>query len=205
MRQLDIILWLLFFFGKLIIIHTFALPKSDAVKWMDEYMIPFYSLKEGIHNFSFEAGNKFFEHFDNPDIRGGNINVDLSFNKKSGFLELNFKIQGFLIVICDRCLENFKYSIITEETLYVRFGDEAEEETDNVIIIPREETRINVAQYIYEFSALSLPVQKIHPVINDISGCNKEMLKKLEEHQNKESENIDPRWEELLKLRNKKK
>lgn len=170
---------------------------------MDDYTIPFYSLKEGNHEYEFEAGKKFFEHFENPDISGGSVKIKLNLHKKATFMELDFILDGFLTVTCDRCLDSFDYRFQAKESLYVRFGDKPEEQSDKVIIIPREESRFNIAQYIYEFSALSLPVRKVHPDNkNGQSGCNPEMLKKLEEHEAKENNTIDPRWETLLKVRN---
>jgi uncharacterized protein len=175
------------------------------VKWLDEYTIPYHGLSQGMHEYDFEVKKRFFEHFENPDIPGGEVSVSLKLNKKSAFMELDFQIIGYLSVVCDRCLEVFNKEVDLKEKLYIRFGDVEEEESENVIVLPREETRLNIAQYIYEFSALNLPVQRIHP--EDKNGnpeCNKEMLKKLDQFQAKEEEKVDPRWEALLKLKNNK-
>jgi uncharacterized metal-binding protein YceD (DUF177 family) len=181
------------------------------VSLIDDYVIPYHGLKEGLHEYDFEAKSGFFEFFDNPDIQAGNLEVKLKLIKTSQFMELKFKISGFLRMFCDRCLEEFDQKVDTEAELIVRFGDEFEEISDKLIVVPREEGRINIAQYIYEYAALSLPVQNIHPDDeNGNSTCNKEMLKKLEElsvsgtGQNEDIDNydnIDPRWELLKKLK----
>ncbi len=179
---------------------------------MDDYVIPFYGLKEGMHEYSFEAKTRFFEFFDNPDVAGGDLSIELNLIRKSQFLELKFNIEGSLHVYCDRCLGEYEQEIDTTAILFIRFGDEFEEVSDQVIIIPRDETRINVAQYIYEFAVLGLPTRKIHPdQKNGESGCNPEMIKKLAEHAGKDSglseeapgeeNDIDPRWEILKKLK----
>lgn len=170
---------------------------------MDDYMIPYYGLSNGIHEFDFEAGDKFFEHFENADILGGKLEIHLILDKKPGFMELDLDMKGYLRVVCDRCLDDFDFSIRSDQKLFVRFGDISEEQSDNVIVIPREETRLNIAQYIYEFAALSLPVQKLHP--EDAAGntkCNKKMIGKLEQLKSRNENEIDPRWEALLKLKN---
>ncbi len=174
------------------------------MKWLDEYTIPYHGLSQGIHEYDFEVEKRFFEHFENPDIPGGEVTVKLKINKKSAFMELDFHIVGFLSVVCDRCLDVFDSDMDLREKLFIRFGDEEEEESDNVIVLPREETRLNIAQYIYEFSVLNLPVQKIHPEDNNgNSQCNKEMLRKLDQYQANEEDKMDPRWDALMKLKNK--
>jgi uncharacterized protein len=176
-----------------------------VVSLIDEYLIPFHGLKEGIYDYEFDAGDDFFELFDNPDIKGGDLKVYLNLNRGARFLEFKFKITGHLQVTCDRCLENLNFQTDTENELIVRFGEEREEVSDSVLIISREETRFNVAQYIYEFAALSLPIKRIHPDKADgSSGCNKEMIEKLENLKPSEEDKIDPRWDALKKLKSKK-
>lgn len=173
---------------------------------IDDYLIPFYGLKEGKYDYEFEAGSKFFEFFENPEIHGGDLKIDLRLYRKASFLELKFRIKGTLNVTCDRCLEDFDHEINSKNELYIRFGDNFEEISDSIIVIPREETRINVAQYIYEFSILALPLQKVHP--EDERGnpaCNREMIDKLSKMApNEADQESDPRWDALknLKLKN---
>ncbi len=170
---------------------------------MDDYTIPFYGLKEGVHAYSFEIDDGFFEFFDNPDIPGGKLKVLLSLTRKASFLELEFSFKGYLKLICDRCLDTFEYPIDFTEKLFIQFGEEDGEQTDRVVIISREETRLNVAHYIYEFAALNIPVKKVHPDNEQgVTYCNQDMIRKLEQHQGNSEENIDPRWEVLKKLRN---
>lgn len=175
------------------------------MSWIDEYMIPFYGLKEGIHEYEFEAGDKFFNHFENPDVQGGDLRVHLILKRKSSFLELKLGITGSLRVACDRCLEFFDHQLDAQEELFIRLGEKEEEISDRVVMIPRGETRINIAQYIYEFSILNIPPQRYHPVNEEgIPECDPEMLRKLEEYSPGEEKNeIDPRWEVLSKLMKK--
>lgn len=172
---------------------------------IDDYLIPFYGLKEGKYDYEFEADNKFFELFENPDIHGGNLKINLQLYRKANFLELKFSIAGTLNVTCDRCLEDFDHEIDSKNELYIRFGDDFEEISDTIIVIPREETRINIGQYIYEFSVLALPLQKIHPEDeNENPGCNREMLEKLNKMSPlADDQETDPRWDTLKNLRSK--
>ena len=166
------------------------------MKLLDEYEIPFNGLNEEIHEFSFKAGPGFFEFFQNPDYNSGNLDIMIMLVKKPVFLELKFNISGTIRLLCDRCLEEFDHPISVKELLIIKLGDKFEELDNEVIIVPREETRINVAQYIYEFAILSLPFRKIHPE----SGCNPEMLRRIKELNNDTFKDTDPRWDKLKKI-----
>ena len=60
----------------------------------------------------------------------------------------------------------------------VKFGHEYAEEGDNLIVIPEEEGEINVAWFMYEFIALSVPMKHVHAP----GKCNKAMTGKLNKH-----------------------
>ena len=168
---------------------------------MDVYEIPIYGLKEGKHVYDFEAGAQFFENFENPDITGGDLKIMLVLDKKVQFLKLDFSIQGILRTICDRCLDELIFPVSINEELFVHFGEDMQEISDKVIVIPREESRLNISQYIYEFSALALPVRKTHPVdSNGNPGCNREMIDRINEHLSSRKNDTDPRWDALKNL-----
>lgn len=164
---------------------------------MEEYEIPIFGMKEGIYDFGFSAGKEFFEHFGNPEIPSGKLKVGLKVIRRSQFLEFHFEITGSLRVTCDRCLEDFDHPAESEELLYVRYGERSEEVADNIVLIPAEQSRFNIAPFIYEYAVLSLPIQKIHPE----GRCNPEMLKKLNAHRIQEEQKNDPRWDILKKLK----
>src|SRR5690606_41919015 len=89
--------------------------------------------------------------------------------------------------------------------LVVKFGDEYNDENEDILIIPHGEYEINVAQYIYELIILSMPAKRIHPGIAD-GTLQSDILKKLEEldrkglEEKEKTEDIDPRWNTLKKL-----
>jgi len=176
-----------------------------VLKLMEEFDIPVHGLKEGIYNYDFKIQKGFFDFFENPDLPGGDINLSLTLLKRSQFIELDFKINGVLALVCDRCLDDFDLEINLVEKLFIRFGDNFEELDDNVIVLPKEESRLNIAQFIYEFVALSVPFKRVHPdKKNGESGCNPEMIKKLNELKVDDNpinnNNIDPRWDKLRNL-----
>lgn len=165
-------------------------------------MIPFTGLKDGKHLFDFSLDDRFFEAFEESEVKKGNLEVRIGLIKNPRFLELHFSLKGKAQVMCDRCLDYFDMPVEYEDTLYFRFGEETYEQSENVIILSSRESEIDVSQYLYEFTHLSLPYRKVHPVINGESTCNKSMVEQL----NKfivENKRPDPGWDQLKAISDK--
>ncbi len=170
----------------------------------DQFSIRFPGLKTGIHLFEFEINNTFFESFENSEIKSGKVFVELQFDKKEKMMTLLFSLKGNVALECDRCLDIYEQPINSTSHIILKLGKFRKEESDEVEIIPESANEINVAQYIYEFINLALPLKKTHPY--NIKGeplCNKIILEKLKEHQSEkqQTEDADPRWDTLKNLK----
>ncbi len=102
----------------------------------------------------------------------------------------------------------FQLPIDTGIDVVVKFGDEFNDENEELLIIPYSEFKINIAQYIYETIVLTIPLKRIHPGVND-GSLQSEVLEKLnefkigdQEEEFKEDTNntIDPRWDKLKEI-----
>ncbi len=165
-----------------------------------QFQISFGGLKLGNHRFEFEIDNRFFEAFEYSEYKTGSLNVIVDMEKQQRMLILAFSVTGTIDVVCDRCLGIFPLEIKGENNLFVKFGSDNHEESDDVVVIPEGETRFDAGHYIYEYIVLSVPIRHIHPESEDgTSGCDPEALKKLSEL--KSREHTDPRWEVLKKLK----
>ena len=124
--------------------------------------------------------------YEMSEIGDANICVRLTLVRHTHFLELDFVLEGWAEVVCDRCLDPLKLDMASEAQMFVKFGEhESEDDSDDndVIIMPYGEDRLNVAQYLYEYAHLSLPLRKVHPDDeNGQSRCNAEMINRLEEY-----------------------
>ena len=185
-------------------IHFFGI-----VGWKTKYSIEFKGLKEGLHDYEFEVDNKFFEHFNKSLVEVGAVKAVVQLEKRSSFLKLNLLLNGWIELTCDNCLELYHQNIEMETEQFVKFGEETEfDEGDNVIWVLPEEHAINLAQVIYEYIILSIPLRQVHPDETGENSCNPEMIKKLNEYTHHEAENedkddeIDPRWAALKNLKN---
>ena len=167
-----------------------------------QYTIPFKGLKEGKYDFNFVVDNSFFEQFESSEVKRGVVNVQVELIKHSQFLELQFDINGKITVNCDRCLEPFVTRINHQAMLYVRFGEKTLEQSDDLLILADSENEVRLDQLIYEYIHLALPIQHIHPELDGMSGCNPEMMEKLNalDADDQEDATEDPRWEKLKGL-----
>ena len=184
-------------FGKIVV----------RMKKLNEFLIPFIGLKLGKHQFEYQINKAFFESFDYDEFENADIKVSVVLDKKNTMLELNFKHKGTIHVPCDLTNEMFDFPIKGNLRVIVQFGEEYNDDNDELLILPHGEHEINIAQIIYEMIALSIPFRKVHPGVKD-GTLDSEALRKLNElrveeikEENKNTEdNIDPRWDKLKQL-----
>lgn len=191
--------------------HSRSLGQIIAeMKQTKEYTIPFVGLKLGKHKFEFQINKAFFEIFDYDEFENSDIKVHVVLDKQSNLLDIKFKHEGTLNVPCDMTGEDFDLPIKGDLKLIVRFGEEFNNDNEELLILPYGEFEIDIAQYIYEMIVLSVPSRRIHPGIKD-GSLDTEALTKLreltitelkeeKEEEKKEEENIDPRWDKLKQL-----
>ena len=168
-----------------------------------EFMLPFVGLKEGVHHFKYDIENTFFKAYDFNDFFDAKIKVDLTFDKKATLMNLSFKALGSVEVACDVSNEHFDFPIDTNYDWIIKFGDDYNNDNDEILIIPHGTYQIDVAQPIYEMIVLAIPLKIIHPGIED-GTLESEILNKLEELKPKErstsEQESDPRWNKLKDL-----
>lgn len=192
-------------------LYTIALGKLDI------YKVELKNMREDSAKYEYTLDNQFFADIDAPEIQKGKLKVDLSVKKSLGVYVLNFHTEGMVIVPCDRCLDDMELEVETDDSLKVKLGLTFSEE-DDIVVVPEEDGYINVAWFIYEFIALSLPMKHVHAP----GKCNKGMMGALSKHLrtsddedrledgyveedeslDDDNREIDPRWTELKKILN---
>lgn len=176
------------------------------MKKVKAYSIPFVGLKTGEHLFEYHIDNTFFKDFDFDEFNSADVTISLAFNKKPTLMELDFISKGSVNINCDLTNEPFDQPVNDQFKLIVKFGEEFNNDNEEILIIPHGEYELNVAQYIYELVVLSLPYKRVHPGIED-GTLKSEILDKLEELSPSQSTELDqdqnndnPTWEKLKKL-----
>ena len=174
-----------------------------------EFLIPFIGLKLGKHHFEYQIDNAFFEIFDYNEFNNSDIKVNVVLEKKSSLMELAFSHKGAVNVPCDMTNEEFDLPIKGKMKLIVRFGEEFNNDNEELLILPHGEYQIDIAQYVYEMIALSVPLKRIHPGVKDGSLKTEALTKlkelsieelKIEHKKEQKEEDIDPRWDKLKQL-----
>lgn len=179
----------------------------------DAYKIDLKGMKNDTYSCEYVLDNHFFESIDSPEVQKGKVHVALTVKKTAGLYELSFKTEGVVQVTCDRCLDDMDQPVTSTDKIKVKLGEDFSESGD-IVIIPEETGEINVAWFMYEFIALSIPMKHVHAP----GKCNKAMMGTLnkylrvsadenaeemeveEETADDKEQVIDPRWNELKKI-----
>lgn len=182
------------------------------MKELSKYNIDIYGLEDKRYDYDMESGDAFFEELEQDIIEHGHFKTHIELNKSATMIQLHFHTEGTLGLVCDRSLEPYEEQFVSDEKLILKFGDQTQELTDEIEIISRNTNRINVARYVFEFIALSLPVKKIHPGLrteedDEFSEDEEEAVLVYssedtgDEEEESTEEQVDPRWEALKKLK----
>ena len=173
-----------------------------------EYEIAFVGLKPGEHHFTYDITEKFFEPFQEQDFTNCQTTVKLRLEKNNGFMMLKFDLDGKVEVVCDRCGNNLPMQLWDEFNIIVKMTEDPEvmndrEEDPDVYYISKSESHINVADWIYEFINLSIPMQKMCKE-DEIGGsqCNSEVLDKLKRMDEEAKVDSNAIWKGLDQFKN---
>ena len=169
---------------------------------LEQLEIDLKELSEGLTELRFDLGDAYFASLDEDEIKRGKVCVALSVRRTENYFELDFHTEGSVVIPCDVCLDDMDQPIETNDRVVVKFGDEYSED-DDLITVDEREGLLDVSWLIYEFIALNIPAKHVHTP----GKCNAAMIKVLEEHsatrssgENEEAA-VDPRWNELEKLK----
>ena len=189
--------------------------EDNEVKALAKYDIEIQGLKLEKYVYEFESDGAFFGALSQDLIESGQFKAVLQLEKTSTMVILDFKIAGEIDLICDRSLDEFKEPIDLTERLIIKFGDHDEELSDEIMLIRHETARVNVAQVIFDFIALSLPMKRLHPRFRaqesseanfeeeGIMVFSSDSTQKVVSFDKEETPKptTDPRWEALKNLK----
>ena len=185
--------------------------KLDGNVKQQDFSINIFSLKKGNHEFEYEINGEYLKLF-NPDlVEDANLEVILDLKKSETMVEANFNIQGTVQLVCDRSLEVYPEEVNTQNRIFFKYGEEAQELSDEIEIIPFNQHEIDISHLIYEFVAIIIPMKKLHPKFQEeeddeefesLIYSSKEAQQESEEEQNEDDnkKDIDPRWEALKNI-----
>jgi len=177
---------------------------NEAKNVLAPFVLAFAGLKEGIHHFSLDITSKFFDAFDYTEFNDVTLRAAIELNKKATLLELQFAISGFVNLSCDVSNEPFDMPFEATHELVVTFGEEYNDENEELLMLPYGSHQVDVAQTLFETIVLAVPQKRVHPGIAN-GSLQSDLLDRLEALRPKESTKVmeatDPRWDALKKLK----
>lgn len=170
---------------------------------LTNFDIDLKSLKDAETLFSYHLNDGFFEALDASELEKGDVEAEVVVRRTTDSLfELDFTVEGDVVVLCDRCLDEMTQAVEGNGRLIARFGTE-ESDDDDLVVVDENSGVLNIAWYIYEIIALAIPIKHVHAP----GKCNRAMMEMLSEHSatrssgGVEEKPVDPRWSALQNLK----
>ncbi len=160
--------------------------------------IDIFKLADGKHTFEFDFDSSFFGLFEESVVDNGRGLIRVELERAPALMTLTFHLDGEVELICDRSLDKFMMPLHEVNEVRVKYGDHWEELSEDLLLIPADTQKLDVGQLVYEFISLAIPMKKLHP---RFAGEEDEGLVFTAPEQNTSDTAIDPRWNELKKLK----
>lgn len=146
-----------------------------------DIIIPLKGLQKGAHSFEYAIDGKFFQTFENTQIKEADCSIKAEVVRRNTLMNVSCRIGGFVVVECDRCLDDLVLKVDVERDLTVGFGnvdiDDAGDEED-VIVVSEGDDSVDISQFVYDYICLSLPIVKVH----QDGKCNPDMLSRISDN-----------------------
>ncbi len=84
------------------------------------FEIAFVGLRPGLHEFEYRIEDQFFNSFGQQDFSNCNTLVRLKLDKKQGFFQLQFDVDGKIDTLCDRCGNSLTIQLWDEFNLIIK-------------------------------------------------------------------------------------
>lgn len=193
--------------------QKFIVGKFSAFK------LPLKTLPVGSHDFDYHLDKQFFVDMESADIRDANLDVHVNVVYKDDMYELTITIKGEITLICDRCLDELPCPVDTSYHIFVKYGPDYCDDSDELLEIPESDQYLNISYMIYDTVALTIPIKHVHPLgkcnramssllkkhrapgsmSDEDEGLVEDMMEEIDEAEDSEAPS-DPRWDELKKL-----
>ncbi|WP_266205020.1 YceD family protein [Pontibacter kalidii] len=180
------------------------------MKKLRDYEIGIAKLSNRKHKYEFQLNDDFFEEFGKEIILGGNLTADVELDKTESLLTFHFDITGHVRLICDRSLEEFDHPLDIQATFRIKYGDENTELADDLWQITPNTQTINIAQHLYDYIGLALPMKKLHPRFVEEEADEEEDDRDIliyssradsdTDEDEDDEDDTDPRWDALRNL-----
>ncbi len=195
--------------------------KKFIVGKFSAYKLPLKTLPAGSHDFDYHLDKQFFADMESDDIHDAGLDVHVNVVYKDDMYELSIAVKGEITLLCDRCLDELPWPVDTSYHIFVKYGPDYCDNSDELLEIPESDQFLNIAYMLYDTVALTIPIKHVHP----LGKCNRVMSSLLKKHRapgsmspedfglaeemmeeiedagaGDDDSPTDPRWDELKKL-----
>jgi len=127
------------------------------------YDINIASLEDGMHTYWYELSQSFFDMFDYEDFNKANIKVKVVLVKSGNLMKFNMNSEGSVELPDDRTGHLYRQPVKGDYQFLLKYGEEFNDDDDEMIVIPFNQGKFNIAQQIYEMAVLSVPMKHLDP------------------------------------------
>ncbi len=160
--------------------------KSVQKSILNTFKIDIFRLESKQYLHEFEGNDDFFEALDQNLIEKGHFKATVVLNKNETMIQMMYKITGSVELTCDRSLDLFDFPVDITQKMILKFSDHNEEITEELMLIDRNSQYINVAQDIFDFIGLQIPIKKLHPRFTQDEVTYESLMKKFEDEYEEE-------------------
>ena len=158
----------------------------------DRLIFSLEGLRAGRTTEKCSVGREFFQSFESAEILDADLAVEVTIMKSGASVDVDLDIEGWVKVICDRCLGDLVIPVEVSPRLTVRFGehdsaDEAPEGEREVIFLPESSDGLDLGQVVYDYTCLSLPLRRVHAD----GECDPDTVKYLSDDEEKTGDDVD--------------
>jgi len=133
-----------------------------------ETVLGFSGLSLGEHTFEYRLDETFFASYPLSDLEGVRpATVQVLLRKSNNLMELEFSFEGLMDTTCDFSGDPLELELRNAFMVVVKFGDAFDDSDPDILVLPHGEYEVDLAQYLFELVALSVPYQKVKPELRE--------------------------------------
>lgn len=127
------------------------------------------------------------------DLAEVNVEASIEGEKVGEVCQMQIHLEGSLQTVCDRCGEALVLPICETFPMVVKLGVEADEISDEEIVLPFDRPLLDLGNLLYQLLIVSMPMRRVHPI-----GACSEASEQFYVHQENKAGPLDSPFSQLL-------
>ena len=118
---------------------------------------------EAAKRLNVELTDRFFADLEQEEISGGEVCLDINVKRPiADVYKINIKAKGYVVVVCDRCLDPLRINVDVEDTISVKDADPEDNDPADMLYTEASRSCYDISWQVYEIIETSLPMQRVH-------------------------------------------